>query len=119
MPKSNSQQKSTPEARTCRQQEGAERRGAGGIAQGKDRPEGPESSRGEIFLNWKSERKIDRLEHTAGGSQNKGTETLQRRAGPSPLEGGGRGEGKGANSAPEKPPPPTRQTGPGSYLKTS
>ena len=30
---------------------------------------------------------------------------------PSPLEGGGRGEGKGANSAPEKPPPPTRQTG--------
>ena len=27
--------------------------------------------------------------------------------------------GKGANSAPEKPPPPTRQTGAGSYLKTS
>ena len=28
---------------------GAERRGAGGIAQGGDRPEGPESSRREIF----------------------------------------------------------------------
>ena len=49
---------------------------------------------------------------TPGGSQNKGTEKLQRRAGPFPLEVGGRGEGKGANSAPEKPPPPTRQTGP-------
>ena len=56
--------------------------------------------------------KINRPEHTAGGSQNKGTEKLQRRAGPSPLEEGGRGEGKGANSAPEKPPPPTRKTGP-------
>ena len=56
--------------------------------------------------------KINRPEHTAGGSQNKGTEKLQRRAGPSPLEVGGRGEGKGANSAPEKPPPPTLQTGP-------
>ena len=55
--------------------------------------------------------KINRLEHTVGGSQNKGTEKLQR-AGPSLLEVGGRGEGKGANSAPEKPPPPTRQTGP-------
>ena len=31
MPKSNSQQKSTPDARTRRQQVGAERRGAGGI----------------------------------------------------------------------------------------
>ena len=31
-PKSNSQQKSTPDACTRRQQEGAERRGAGGIA---------------------------------------------------------------------------------------
>ena len=65
------------------------------------------------------QRKINWLEHTAGGSQNKGTEKLQRRAGPSLLEEGGRGEGKGANSAPEKPPPPTRKTGPGSYLKTS
>ena len=36
MPKSNSQQKSTPDARTRHQQVGAERRGAGGIAQGKD-----------------------------------------------------------------------------------
>ena len=32
MPKSNSQQSGAPDARTRRQQEGAERRGAGGIA---------------------------------------------------------------------------------------
>ena len=32
MPKSNSQQKSTPDARTRHQQEGAELGGAGGIA---------------------------------------------------------------------------------------
>ena len=56
--------------------------------------------------------KINRPEHTAGGSENKGTEKLQRRPGPSPLEVGGKGEGKGANSALEKPPPPTRPTGP-------
>ena len=31
MPKSNSQQKTTPDARICRQQVGAEERGAGGI----------------------------------------------------------------------------------------
>ena len=56
--------------------------------------------------------KINPPEFTAGGSQNKRTEKLQRRAGPSPLAVGGRVEGKGANSAPEKPPPPTLQTGP-------
>ena len=56
--------------------------------------------------------KINQPEHTAGNSQNKGTEKLQRRAGPSPLEVGGMGERKGANSAPEKPPLPTLQTGP-------
>ena len=59
------------------------------------------------------------FKHTAGCLQNKGTEKLQRRAGPSRLEVGGSGEGKGANADPEKPPPPTRQTGPGSYLKIS
>ena len=37
MPKRNSQQKSTPDARTRHQQVGAERRGAGGIAHGMDR----------------------------------------------------------------------------------
>ena len=55
--------------------------------------------------------KINRPEHTASHLQNKRTEKLQRRAGPSPLEVGGRGVGTGANSAPEKPPPPTLQTG--------
>ena len=51
MPKSNSQQKSTPDAGTRHQQVGAKRRGADCIAQGKDWPEGPESSRRELFLN--------------------------------------------------------------------
>ena len=37
VPKSNSQHKSTPEARIRHQQVGAEWRGAGGIAEGKDR----------------------------------------------------------------------------------
>ena len=74
---------------------------------------------GRFFKLWESKEKLTGLNTLLGGSQNKGAEKLQRRAGPSPLEEGGRGEGKGANSAPEKPPPPTRQTGPGSYLKTS
>ena len=78
MPKSNSQRKSTPDARTRRQQEGAERRGAGGIPEGKDRPEGPESSRREAFVKLWESGKIDRLERTAGGSQSKGAEKLQR-----------------------------------------
>ena len=67
---------------------------------------------GGSFSKLGEQGKINQPEHTASGSQNKGTEKLQRRAGPSPLDEGGRGEGKGANSAPEKPPPPTLQTGP-------
>ena len=38
--------------------------------------------RGRFFKLWESERKIDWSEHTAGGSQNKGTDKLQRRAAP-------------------------------------
>ena len=57
---------------------------------------------------WDSNRereKINRPEHTASRSQNKGSEQVQRRAhqlrtGPAPPEAGGRGEGKGAGSAP-------------------
>ena len=48
MLKGNSQQKSTPDARIRHQQVEAERRGAGGIAWGKDRPEGPEGSWREL-----------------------------------------------------------------------
>ena len=73
MPKSNSQQKNTPDARTRRQQVGAERRGAGGIAEGGDRPEGPESSRREAFFKLWESGKINRLEHTAGGSRKTNT----------------------------------------------
>ena len=50
--------------------------------------------------------KINRPEHTAGCSQNKGTEQVQRRArklraNPALLETGGREVGKGAGSAPK------------------
>ena len=124
MPKSNSQQKGTPDARTATSKRGrTERRGRSG-----EEPAallrvgtGQKALRavgGRFFKLWESEGRIDRLEHTAGGSQNKGTEKLEKSR---PIPAGGRrqGEGKGANSAPEKPPPPTRHTGPGSYLKTS
>ena len=60
--------------------------------------------------------KINRPEHTAGCSQNKGTEQVQRRArklraNPAPLETGGRGVGKGAGSAPRTAAPTALQTG--------
>ena len=68
---------------------------------------------------WDSKRereKINRPEHTAGRSQNKGTEQVQRRArrlwtGPGPLDTGGRREGKGAGLAPRTAAPNTLQTG--------
>ena len=63
--------------------------------------------------------KINWPEHTTGGVQNKGTEKLQRRAGPSPLEVGGRGQGKGANSARRRHRLPHGKQVPGSDLKTS
>ena len=49
MPKSNSPQKSTPYTRIHHQQVGAERKGAGGIAEGKDRAECPEGNRRELM----------------------------------------------------------------------
>ena len=76
-----------------------------------------------IFINWRvlsyigiAREKINPPEHTTGCSKNKGTEKLQRSAslrwtGSFLPEVGGRGEGKGANSAAEKPRPPTLQTG--------
>ena len=55
-------------------------------------------------------------EHTAGHCQNKGLsnsreELADCRPAHPPLEAGGRGEGKGANSAPEMAPPTKLQTG--------
>ena len=65
---------------------------------------------GSFFKLWKSEGKIDRPEHTASGSQNKGTEKLQRRAAPSALEVGGRGRGKGQTQPQRSHPlPPGKQ----------
>ena len=70
-------------------------------------PECPEDNRREFLwvtnLNCGIAREreiINQPEHTAGRSQNKGSEQVQRRAhrlrtGPAPLEAGGRGRGKG------------------------
>ena len=86
-------------------------------------PECPESNRWDLLwdsnLNCgiaKEREKINWPEHTAGRSQNKGSEQVQRRAGwlqtgPFPQVSGGRGEGKGANSARETASATTLQTG--------
>ena len=70
-------------------------------------------SEGDFFKLWESERKINRPEHTAGGSQNKGTEKLQRRAAPSPLEEGGGGRGKGQTQPQRSHPLPPGKQAPG------
>ena len=87
-------------------------------------PESPEGNWGEITrdsnLNCGIAREREKINHPntlQAHSQNKGrTERSQRRAsqlrpGPSPLEAGGRGEGKRANSAPEAAFPTKLQTG--------
>ena len=61
VPKSNSQQKSTPGARTCHQQVGAKQRGAGGIAQGKDGPKALRSVGESFFKLWESKEKLTSL----------------------------------------------------------
>ena len=122
MSKSNSQEKSTPDACISHQQMGAKRRGAGTLLRVRTGTEGPESNWRE--LSWDSNlncgiardrEKINQSKHTDGCSQNKGTEKLQRRASlwwtsPSPPEAGGRGKGKVANLAPEMASPTTLQT---------
>ena len=60
--------------------------------------------------------KINRPEHTAGSSQNKEIEQVQRRArrpqtSPDPPETGGREAGKGAGLAPRTASPTALQTG--------
>ena len=59
---------------------------------------------GRLFFKLWESGKINRLEHTAGSSQNKGAEKLQRRVAPSPLEEGGRGRGKGQTQPREATP---------------
>ena len=94
MPKSNSQQKSTPDARTRHQQEGADGEEQAALLRVRTGLKALRAVGGSSFKLWESG-KINRPEHTTGGSQNKGAEKLQRRAAPSPLEEGGRGRGKG------------------------
>ena len=54
MPKSNSQQKSTPEARASHQQVGAKQRGAGGIARVRTRPKALRAVGGSFSKLWDS-----------------------------------------------------------------
>ena len=110
MPKSNSQQKSTLDAfTTSKWGRNGEERGA--LLRVRTGPECPEGNRRELLwdssLNCgiaKERENVNRSKHTASHSQNKGSEQVQRRAsllrtGPA-LPAGGRGKGKGANSAP-------------------
>ena len=97
MPKSNSQQKSTPDARIRHQpwgQNGAERAALLGVRTGAGCPEG---NRRELLwdtsLNCgtaKEREKINLPEHTAGCSQNKGSDQVEAAR----LEAGGRGKGQ-------------------------
>ena len=103
MPKSNSQQKSTPDARTKRGRNGEERAAFLRVGTGQ---KALRAVGGRFFKLWEIERRNDRPEHTAGGSQDKGTEKPQRRAAPSPQEEGGRGRGKGQTQAQRSHPLP-------------
>ena len=82
---------------------------------------GPKALRavgGRFFKLWESEEKLTGPNTLPAVRTTKGLRNLEK-SWPVPAGGRRQGEGKEANSAPEKPPPPKRQTGPGSYLKTS
>ena len=65
---------------------------------------------GSSFKLWESKEKLT-CSNTLQAVHK--TKRLRNSREEPPIPAGGRrqGEGKGANSAPEKPPPPTRQTG--------
>ena len=102
MPKTNYQQKSTPDARTAASKWGRKEEEPAALLRVRT---GQKALRavGGAFLNCG---RAEKLTH----SQNKGTEKLQRRAAPSPLEVGGRGRG-GGQTQPQRshPLPPGKQ----------
>ena len=82
---------------------------------------GPKARRavGESFFKlWESEEKLTSRNTPPAVRKTKGRRNSEKSR-PIPTGGRRQGEGQRANSAPEKPPPPTRQAGPGSCLKTS
>ena len=114
MPKNNFQQKSTPDARIRHQQVGAERRGEerAALLKVRTRPKCPEGNWRELLwdtnLNSGTAKEREKINgpntlpavcRTKGLSKSRGASRLQ--TGPSPPEAGDKGEGKGANSAPE------------------
>ena len=97
-----------PTSATNKQEQNGEERAA--LLRVRTGPKALRAVRGSFFKLWESERKINRPEHTASGSQNTGTEKHQRRAGPSLLEVGGRGRGKGQTQPQRSHPlPPGKQ----------
>ena len=119
MPKSNSQQKSTPDARTRHQQVGVKRRGAGGIAWGKDQPEGPESSRRELFKLWESKEKLTGRNTLPAVCKTKGLRNCREEPPHPRWRKEAEGRGKGQTQPQRSHPLPHCKQAPGSYLKTS
>ena len=72
MPKSNSQQKSTPDARTRHQQEGANGEEGAAFRRVGAGQKALRAVGGRLFKLWESERKIGRPEHTAAVRKTKG-----------------------------------------------
>ena len=68
--------------------------------------------RGSFFKLWESKEKLTSRNTLLAVRKTKGLRNSREEPSTVPLEVVSRGEGKGANSAPEKPPPPTLKTGP-------
>ena len=119
MPKSNSQQKSTPRRPHPPPASGGgmERSGRHCLGEGPARRPW-EQSEGAFLKLWESKEKLTCLNTLPAVRKTKGLRNSREEpARPRwRKEAGGR---EGANSAPEKPPSPTLQTGPRFYLKTS
>ena len=82
-------------------------------------PKALRAIRGSSFKLWESKEKLTGWNTLPAVRKTKGTEKLQRRAGPSPLEVGGRGRGKGQTQPQRRHLPTHGKQAPGSYLKIS
>ena len=74
-------------------------------------PKALRAVRGSFFKLWESKEKLTGLNTRPAVHKTKGLRN-SREEWAIPAGGRRQGEGKGANSAPKKPPPPTLQTGP-------
>ena len=74
---------------------------------------------GSFFKLWESKEKLTGRNTPPAVRKTKGLRNSREEPAHPHWKKEAGGEGKGANSAPEKPPPPTQQTGPGSCIKMS